>query len=160
METLHIYGQVLLDGYDMGIWYADMWIGKLLDKMKALGILEETVIIVSADHSEAQGEFDIWGDHQTADESVCKVPLLIRWPGVTDQSKDGSVGRVDSVLHYHFDWAATLIDMVGGEVPANWDGISFAEAFKAGDDAGRDYLVISQGAWSVQRGVRFDHAGE
>ena len=149
-----------IDGYDMGIWYADMWIGKLLDKLGAMGILDEVVIIVSSDHSEAQGEFDIWGDHQTADESVCKVPLLIRWPGVTDTSDDGPVGRVDRALHYHFDWAATLIDMVGGRVPANWDGISFAEAFKAGEEAGRDYLVISQGAWSAQRGVRFDYSGE
>ncbi len=149
-----------IDGYDMGIWYADMWVGKLLETLQGLGILDETVIIVSSDHAESQGEFDIWGDHHTADESVSKVPLLIRWPGVTDTYGDGKVGRVDAALHYHFDWAATLIDMVGGKVPANWDGISFAEAFKTGQESGRDYLVISQGAWSAQRGVRFEHAGE
>jgi choline-sulfatase len=149
-----------IDGYDMGIWYADMWVGKLLDKVEELGILDELIIIVSSDHSEAQGEFDIWGDHQTADESVCKVPLLIKWPGVTDSISDNLAGRVDKALHYHFDWAATLIEMVGGVVPDNWDGISFAEAFKAGEEKGRDYLVISQGAWAVQRGVRFDYQDE
>lgn len=143
-----------IDGYDTGIWYADMWVGKLLDALEAADILDDTVIVVSSDHSEAQGEFDIWGDHQTADHSVCRVPLLIRWPGMTDG------GRVDDALHYHFDWAATLIEMAGGEVPGNWDGRSFAEAFKAGEEAGRDYLVLSQGAWSVQRGVRFNHEGE
>jgi choline-sulfatase len=149
-----------IDGYDMGIWYADMWIGKLLDKLTELGLMDETVIIVSADHSEAQGEFDIWGDHQTADESICKVPLLIRWPGITDQRENEKAARIDSALHYHFDWAATLIDMIGGEVPVNWDGTSFADAFRVGEQSGRPYLVISQGAWSVQRGVRFEHEGE
>jgi arylsulfatase A-like enzyme len=143
-----------IDGYDMGIWYADMWVGKLLDALEEAGILDDTVIVVSSDHSEAQGEFDIWGDHQTADHSVCRVPLLIRWPGITDG------GRVDDALHYHFDWAATLIEMAGGQVPDNWDGRSFAEAFKGGEEAGRDYLVLSQGAWSVQRGVRFNYEGE
>jgi len=143
-----------IDGYDTGIWYADLWVGKLMDALEAAGILDETVIIVSSDHSEAQGEFDIWGDHQTADQSVCRVPLLIRWPGLTDG------GRVDSALHYHFDWAATLLDLAGGTVPGNWDGVSYAEAFKDGEESGRDYLVLSQGAWSVQRGVRFDHEGE
>ncbi len=143
-----------IDGYDMGIWYADLWVGKLLDALERTGILEETVIIVSSDHSEAQGEFDIWGDHQTADHAVCRVPLLIRWPSLTDG------GRVDRALHYHFDWAATLVEMVGGEVPDNWDGTSFTAAFKAGREAGREYLVLSQGAWSVQRGVRFDHRGD
>ncbi len=143
-----------IDGYDTGIWYADLWVGKLLDAVEAAGILDELVIVVSSDHSEAQGEFDIWGDHQTADHAVCRVPLLIRWPGVTDG------GRVDAALHYHFDWAATLVEMVGGTIPDNWDGISFAEAFKSGVAQGRDYLVLSQGAWAVQRGIRFEHAGE
>jgi len=143
-----------IDGYDTGIWYADLWLGKLMDALEAAGILDETVIVVSSDHSEAQGEFDIWGDHQTADQSVCRVPLLIRWPGLTDG------GRVDSALHYHFDWAATLLELAGGTIPSNWDGVSYAAPFKDGEESGRDYLVLSQGAWSVQRGIRFDHEGE
>jgi choline-sulfatase len=67
---------------------------------------------------------------------------------------------VDSALHYHFDWAATLVEMVGGSVPENWDGIPFTAALRAGEEQGRDDLVISQGAWSCQRGVRFRQAGE
>ena len=50
--------------------------------------------------------------------------------------------------------------MLGGNVPANWDGQSFSQAFKLGSDLGRDYLVVSQGAWSCQRGVRFEHQGD
>ena len=73
-----------IDGYDTGIWYADLWVGRLLSALEEVGILKDTVIVVSSDHSESQGEFDIWGDHQTADHSVCRVPLLIRWPGITD----------------------------------------------------------------------------
>lgn len=142
-----------IDGYDTGIWYADLWVGRLLSALEEVGILKDTVIVVSSDHSESQGEFDIWGDHQTADHSVCRVPLLIRWPGITDG------GRVDAALHYHFDWAATLIELVGGQVPSNWDGVSFAEAFRANKQIGRDYLITSQGAWSVQRGIRFDWEG-
>src|SRR5690606_33595998 len=63
-------------------------------------------------------------------------------------------------LHYHFDWAATLIEMAGGQVPPNWDGRAFTSAFQSGQSSGqssgRDFLVLSQGAWAVQRGVRFD----
>lgn len=143
-----------IDGYDTGIWYADLWVGKLMDALEEAGVLDETVVIVSSDHGEAQGEFDIWGDHQTADHVVSRVPLLIRWPGLTDG------GRVDRALHYHFDWAATLIEMVGGQVPDNWDGAPFTEAFQQGEESGREYLVLSQGAWSVQRSVRFEHEGQ
>ena len=143
-----------IDGYDTGIWYADLWVGKLMDALEEVGVLDETVVIVSSDHGEAQGEFDIWGDHQTADHVVSRVPLLIRWPGLTDG------GRVDRALHYHFDWAATLIEMVGSTVPDNWDGVPFTEAFQQGQESGREYLILSQGAWSVQRSVRFEHEGQ
>ena len=44
----------------------------------------------------------------------------------------------------------------GGTVPPNWDGRSFTEPFRKGQQRGRDFLVISQGAWSCQRAVRFD----
>jgi choline-sulfatase len=141
----------MFDGYDTGVRYADDHIGDLLNVLAEEGILEQTAVIVSADHGENLGELNIYGDHQTADHITTRVPLIIRWPGVTE----GQAGRVDNALHYHFDFAATLIDLVGGTVPKIWDGESFAQAFRAGRDKGRDYLVVSQGAWSCQRAVRW-----
>ncbi len=137
-----------MDGYDVGIRYTDDHIGRLLNTLSDLNILDDTVIIIGADHGENQGELNVWGDHQTADEITCRVPLLIRWPGETP--------RNDTGLHYHFDWAATLIELLGGQVPSNWDGRSFAESFKSNNSQGRDYLVTSQNAWACQRVVRFD----
>lgn len=138
-----------IDGYDTGIRYADEHVGILLNALEQKGLLDDLIIIVTSDHGENQGELNIWGDHQTADEITCRVPLLIRWPGLTDG------GRVDRALHYHFDWAATLIELLGGQVPSNWDGVPFTTSFRAGLEQGREYVVTSQGAWSVQRGVRF-----
>jgi arylsulfatase A-like enzyme len=143
-----------IDGYDTGIRYADAHIGRLLEALEAEGVLDDVVIIVTSDHGENLGELNIWGDHQTADEITCRVPLLIRWPGLT------TGGRVDNALHYHFDWAATLLELLGQSVPKNWDGQPFTQAFKNGTDQGREYIVVSQGAWSVQRGVRFRSGGE
>jgi choline-sulfatase len=143
-----------IDGYDTGIRYADEHVGRLLAALEQKGILQDTVIIVSSDHGENQGELNVWGDHQTADQITCKIPLIIRFPGIVQKP------RIDKTLHYSFDWAATLLELVGGKVPENWDGISFAESFKSGEEKGRDYLVVSQGAWACQRGIRFNHQGE
>jgi arylsulfatase A-like enzyme len=68
--------------------------------------------------------------------------------------------QVDTALHYHFDWAATIIELLGGTVPGNWDGVSFAKAFQEGKQSGRDFIVTSQGAWACQRGIRFVYDGE
>ena len=140
-----------INGYDTGIRYADEHIGQILNTLAETGVLDETVIVISADHGENQGELNVWGDHQLADSITCRVPLIVRWPGVTDEP------RVDSALHYHFDWAATLIELVGGQVPGNRDGQSFEKSFRSGKESGRNNLILSQGAWACQRSVRFNH---
>ncbi|SKA39213.1 sulfatase family protein [Consotaella salsifontis] len=137
------------NGYDTGILYADLYIGKLIEALKANGLYNKTIIVIGSDHGENLGERNIWADHQTADRSTCNVPLIIRWPG------DEAVQGVNRGLHYHFDWAATLVERLGGKVPGVWDGRSFSMALDAGADGGRDALVVSQGAWTCQRGVRF-----
>lgn len=143
-----------IDGYDVGIRYADYHVGLLINALKEKGIYEDVAIIVTSDHGESQGELNVWGDHQSADDIICRVPLIISWPGI------GGQGRVDTSLHHHFDWAATMLELAGAEVPANWDGKSFAGAYSSQDEAGREFLVTSQAAWACQRGVRFAHEGK
>jgi hypothetical protein len=60
-------------------------------------------------------------------------------------------------LHYQIDVTASLVELLGQKTPRAWDGVSFAESLKSGADEGRDHLIVSQGAWTCQRGVRFDN---
>jgi arylsulfatase A-like enzyme len=140
-----------IDGYDTGVRFADYHIGRMLEELERRGLLDNTAVMISADHGENLGELNVWGDHQTADQPTSRVPLIVSWPGY----REGS--RVDAGLHYHFDWAATTIELAGGEVPSLWDGKSFAAEFKNTAEVSRPYLVLSQGAWSCQRSVRFDN---
>ena len=150
VETL-ADAKVHMDGYDTGIHYADHYVGKLIQDLKDLGVYDDTAIILSADHGENQGELNIWGDHHTADQATNRLPLIVRWPGVTD----AQAGTVKEGLHYHLDLTATLAELVGGEQPAAWDGSSFAPVLSSPRDDGRDDLVLSHGAWSCQRSVRW-----
>ena len=140
-----------IDGYDCGIYYADLQVGALVDKLNELGILDDTLIMISSDHGENQGELNVFGDHQTADHITNRVPMILRHPKGL-----GGKGRVDAALHYQFDVAATMIEMTGGKTPESWDGVSFVDAFKAETSEGREYLVVSNNAWSCQRAVRWD----
>jgi arylsulfatase A-like enzyme len=136
-----------INGYDTGIRYADDHIAHLIETLDRAGVLDDTAIIVSADHGESQGELNVWGDHQTADSIVSRIPLIVRWPGAS--------ARVDTGLHYQFDWAATLLELLGIECPDNWDARAFAESFRAGREEGRTYLVLAQAAWTCMRSVRW-----
>lgn len=137
----------VIDGYDTGIRYADEHLGGLLQVLADQGVLDETAVIVGADHGEMLGELNVWGDHQAADVHTCRVPWIVRWPGMPP--------RVDRGLHYQLDWPATMVELLGGEVPDAWDGASFAPAFQQGRDEGRPYVVLSQNSWASQRSVRF-----
>ncbi|MFB6152439.1 MAG: sulfatase [Haloarculaceae archaeon] len=136
-----------VDGYDVGIRYMDEYVGDLLDRLREAGVYEETLVVVSADHGENLGELNVYGDHQTADDRTCRVPLVVKGPGVEPGVDDG--------FHYQFDLSATLVELAGGDVPAGWDAESFRPALTGGESVGRDFLVTGQGAWSCQRGVFF-----
>lgn len=138
-----------VDGYDLGIRYMDDHFGKILDVLRQKGVLEDTVIIISSDHGENQGELNIYGDHHTADHITSRVPLIIRWSGM-------QAGNVDKELHYNLDLPPTIAEMIGAPVPEIWDGKSFASTLRTGQPHGRDFLVVSQCAWSCQRSVRFE----
>lgn len=55
-----------IDGYDTAIRYVDDHVGMIVNALEEEGLLEDTIIIISADHGENQGELNIYGDHQTA----------------------------------------------------------------------------------------------
>lgn len=138
-----------IDGYDTGIRYADEHVGHLLEVLDQKGVLDETMIVVTADHGENQGELNVFGDHQTADLITSRVPMIVRAPQLLP------AGQARKAFHYQFDVGATLLELLGIEVPSGWDARSFAPSLQAGDDVGRDHLVLGQMAWSCQRSVRF-----
>ncbi len=140
-----------IDCYDLSIRYVDDCVAVIVEKLKAAGVYEDTVIVISADHGENNGHLGIYGEHGTADHATCNIPFIVRWPNVTKPS-------VDEGLHYHLDWAPTLLELLGEgkRIPDIWDGESFTKTVKDNTPQGRDQLVVSQCAHVCQRSVRFD----
>lgn len=139
----------MIDGYDCGIRYADEQVGRIIAELRRQGVLDETIIIVTSDHGENQGELGIYGEHGTADQITCRIPMIIRWPGMKS-------GHVDRAFHYNLDLLPTLAEMLGVDPAEHWQGRSFAETLRSGTECGHEYLVLSQCAHVCQRSVRWD----
>lgn len=135
-----------IDGYDQGTRYADTYIDKIFKILEDNGVLDDTAIIITSDHGENIGELNVYGDHQTADYITNRIPFILKWPGMKP-------GSVNSALYYQIDLAATILGLLNIEVPRRWDGRNFATQLKENNSRGRDYLVISNCAWSCQRTV-------
>ena len=139
--------------YDDGVRYTDDNIGQILDLLKEKGLYDEDLaIIITADHGEDLGEFGVYGEHGMADEPVCRIPMIIKWPGMQK-------GTVAKGFHDNVDLLPTVQELL--KVPKfqeryRYDGVSFAETLRSGQDCSKPYAVLTQCAHVCQRSVRFD----
>lgn len=140
--------KVWIDGYDRGVRYVDEQIAKIVKQLKDAGVYDETAIIISADHGENQGELGIYGEHGTADQITCRVPMIVKWPGTAG-------GRTDDGLHQNIDMAPTFGELLGFDPSPSWDGRSYAKSITGSADTGKPWIVMGQCCHVCQRSVRF-----
>jgi uncharacterized sulfatase len=108
----------------------DRDIGRLLAKLKQLGLDERTLVLFSSDngpHKEGGNDpefFDpngpLRGMKRDLYEGGIRVPALARWPGRIQ------AGVVSDHIGYFGDFMATAAELAGVEPPPNCDSISFA----------------------------------
>jgi len=78
---------VLARCYAQGL-QTDAAIGQLLGAVDELGLADNTLIIVTADHGDTIASHGgVWDKHSTFTEEVAKVPLVIKWPGHVEPGK-------------------------------------------------------------------------
>ncbi len=82
------------DLYKAEIAYVDDFIGRLFDKLRALHIYNETLIVVLSDHGESLGERGYVG-HNLLRKTQLQIPLIIRIPGISPRRIDSPVEGID-----------------------------------------------------------------
>lgn len=92
--------------YDGEIRYVDEQIHYLLARMKELGVLDNAVIFVTADHGEAFLEHGDWAHGSNLYDEMVHVPLVVRLPG-----QDKRNMKIESPVHT-FDISATILDLL------------------------------------------------
>lgn len=97
------------DRYDGEVHYADAQIGRLLDALRESGALDDTIVLIVADHGESLGEHDYWFEHgRYAYEATCRVPGLLRLPASFGDRRVGACAGDVSLC----DLAPTLLDLL------------------------------------------------
>ncbi len=72
--------QKAIDAYDRGIAHADRGVGELLDLLEKDGLLDDALVIVTADHGEYLGEHDLVEHSKDVYEPALRVPLIVKHP--------------------------------------------------------------------------------
>ena len=106
----------LIHGYLACVSYTDAMVGKLLDELERLEMLDETIIILWGDHGFQLGDHTLWCKH-TLFETSMHAPLIISAPGY------GAGQRVNSLAEM-VDIYPTLCELAGLELPTHLQGKS------------------------------------
>ena len=122
----------------------DRWVGRLLQKIEDLGLLDDTMVIVTTDHGFLHGEHGLTGKSLIDEtglsniplwEEICHIPMIVRFPGA------GS-GRVSACVQ-PMDFAPTMVELAGLPIPEPVNGRSFARVLRGEADEHREFTVSS-----------------
>jgi choline-sulfatase len=103
--------------YDGEIRFADHHLGRLLDRLEVHDPgLQNTIVVITSDHGEAFGEHDQLFHGRDLYEHQLHVPLIVSLPGAAPRRIPERVSLIDL--------PRTLLDAVGVEAPAEYDGVS------------------------------------
>ena len=66
-------------GYYGSISFVDEEIGRILDALEKKGVLDNTLVVFTADHGDMTGDHNLWRKSDAYEPSA-RIPMLMRWP--------------------------------------------------------------------------------
>lgn len=102
--------------YDSEIAFTDFYIGKLIEKIKELGLYHDSLIVFNSDHGESFGEHSYFKHGRKLYNSCLHVPLIIKLPGncLKNSTQDENV----SIL----DLSPTILSILKLQIPEYMEG--------------------------------------
>ncbi|OPZ20273.1 MAG: Arylsulfatase [candidate division BRC1 bacterium ADurb.BinA364] len=129
----------------------DRWVGYLLESIERMGLMDNSIIVITGDHGVSTGDHGYTGKNaMPLYEVIAHVPLLIRMPGQTES-------RRVKELTQHCDLMPTLLDFASVTPRKALDGISLRPALEGKPlpsrpyvfTRGNDGLTVTSEEWSL-----------
>lgn len=98
-------------------------VGRVLDYLKEKGMLDNTLVVYTSDQGFYMGEHG-WFDKRFMYEESFRTPLLVRIPG-------GRKGDIKELVQ-NIDYAPTILEFAGVDVPEDMHGVSFLPLLEGG----------------------------
>ena len=125
LARAYYYGQVT---------FQDEQIGRMLDFLEAKGVLDNTIVVYTADHGDLLGDFGFFAKSCFYDGSV-RIPFIIRWPAALRQGC-----RPDQLVGLQ-DLLPTLTSLAGIGLPKAVHGMDLSPILKGESCEEREYFV-------------------
>lgn len=122
--------------YDEHIRRTDVYIKDILTQLEKNNLMDNTIVIISAEHGELLGEDDLVGHGMKMYNPEINVPLIMHVPGTKP-------ARIDDLVH-HIDVYPTILDILGKSIPDTLQGLSFRPAVYGNHNGKKNPYIITE----------------
>lgn len=116
-ELKNWYYQRYIKDYLRCVASVDASVGRLLDYLDEHGLAEDTIVVYTSDQGFFLGDHG-WYDKRFNYEESLRMPFLMRYP------RELAPGAVRDAMLTNTDFAPTLLDYAGVDVPREMQGVS------------------------------------
>ena len=135
--------------YDSALAYMDACIQIILEKLEALGIEEETLVVFTSDHGETLYDHDCYFDHHGLYDPTLVVPFILRWKGNLPEGK-----RFADYCQLK-DVTPTLLDIMGIKPTGlKFEGRNLNKLIQGGKITQEPEFYITEATWERKHGWR------
>ncbi|GAA1487549.1 sulfatase-like hydrolase/transferase [Brachybacterium sacelli] len=103
-------------------------VGRILAVLEETGQAENTIVVFTSDHGEMLGDHQLMLKGPFLYEGAVRVPLIVRWPGVTEP------GTRRTELAQWVDLAPTFLEAAAAPVPRAMQGSSLLPLLRGDED--------------------------
>jgi len=139
--------QRFVKDYYRAVYGVDENLGRVLESLDGRGLAEDTIVFYTSDNGFFLGEHG-WYDKRFMYEPSLRVPLLVRGPGL------GAAPRVEERMAVNVDYAPTILDFAGVEIPAQMQGRSLRpllEGRRVGEWRRSMYYTYYENSWAMRK---------
>lgn len=135
---------ILSNRYDNAIAYVDAQVGKLFAHLESSGLIDDTILVITADHGEMMGEHGAVTHGKSLYEGEARIPLLVHYP---PKVAPGDVLTPVS----HLDVLPTMSELAGIPPHPAFQGHSFADP--AAHAAKRTGIFLNTQGYQMTEGI-------
>jgi arylsulfatase A-like enzyme len=148
--------------YDAELAYVDDRLQKLIDWIKAAGIEQSSMVVITADHGESMTDHDRYFCHGSLYDHDLHVPLVVWAPGRV------KAGTLVNERTAHLDIVPTLLDYAGVKAPGSLKGTSLRGLLDGKAKAAQPFTIAVTGQGDTEElavysdnplVLRVDHTG-
>jgi len=134
--------------YDGAIAYMDACIQSIFNALEAMGIQDETIVILNGDHGETLYDHECWFDHHGIYDVTLHVPLIIRYPG------NIPAGQRVPGFNQHKDLVPTILELAEIDTGINFDGRSLIPMINNEVTSHESEIYLTECTWMRKHGWR------